>query len=55
MYFITLNKKKINKAAFKSGFESYEKARAFLRKYLRELKVDVTGGFTKLGYSITKV
>lgn len=54
MYFVKLNNKKITKAAFKSGFNSYESARNALRKYLRELKLDVTGGFTKLGYSISK-
>lgn len=55
MYFIKLNNKKITKSAFKSGFNSYENARSFLRKYLRSEKIDFTGGFAKLGYGITKV
>lgn len=55
MYFVKLNNKKITKAAFKSGFETYNAARNALRKYLRELNVDLTGGFVKLGYGITKV
>lgn len=55
MYFITLNNRKITKAAFKAGFNSYENARSFLRKYLRSEKVDFVGGFAKLGYGITKV
>jgi hypothetical protein len=55
MYFIKLNNKKITKSAFKSGFNSYEDARNFLRKYLREQKINLVGGFTRLGYNISKV
>lgn len=53
MYFVKLNNKKITKAAFKSGFESYEKARTALRKLLKELG-HPTNGFSTLGYSISK-
>ena len=53
MYFVKLNNKKITKAAFKSGFESYEKARTALRKLLKELGLP-NGGYSELGYSITK-
>ena len=53
MYFVKFNNKKITKAAFKSGFESYEKARIALRTLLKSLG-HPRSGYTELGYSITK-
>ena len=53
MYFVKLNNKKITKAAFKSGFESYEKARTALRTLLKSLGLP-RSGYAELGYSITK-
>ena len=54
MYFVKLNNKKVTKAAFKTGFSSYNDAKNALRKLLRSLDT-YEGGFSKLGYSITKI
>ena len=53
MYFVKFNNKKITKAEFKSGFETYEKARIALRKLLTALG-HPRSNFASLGYNISK-
>lgn len=56
MYFIKLNNKKVTRTAIKGSFSTYESARTALRKFLLSSgQIDLTGGFGKLGYSISKV
>jgi len=54
MYIVKLNGRKLTLKMFKEGFNSYERARQALRKFLRS-KGEECIAYTKAGYSIQKV
>ena len=54
MYIVKLNGRKLTLKMFKEGFNSYERARQALRKFLRS-KGEEYIAYTKAGYSIQKV
>lgn len=54
MYIVKLNGRKLTLKMFKEGFNSYERARQALRKFLRTKGEDFVA-YTQHGYSIKKV
>jgi hypothetical protein len=55
MYYVKLNNRKLTLKFFARGFKTYEAARQALRHVLRKKGHNINEGYTKLGYSISRV